>query len=64
MQVRQKPFYLQVFLNMQQLNICMSYKQSLRILKEISEHHDIEVQIQADEMKEMIEITPPQHHVS
>ena len=54
--------YLQVFLNMQKLNICMSYKQSLRILKEISEHHDVEVQIWADEMKGMIEA--PQKQVS
>ena len=44
---------------MQRLNICMSYKQSLRILKDISEHHDIEVQIWADEMKERIR-TPQQ----
>ena len=42
----------------------MSYKQSLRILKYISEDHDIEVQMWADEMQEVIKEATPQRHAS
>lgn len=46
------------FLNRQWLNIkfCMSNKQSLNILKELSENQSVEVQIWAEEIKEMIEV--------
>ena len=47
-------YSLQVYMNLQPLQVCMSYKHTLRVVEKISEHHDVEVQFWRDEMKSRI----------
>ena len=47
-------YSLQVYMNLQPLQVCMSYKHTLRVVEKISEHHDVEVQFWRDEMKRRI----------
>ena len=42
---------------MQPLNICMSYQGTLNVVENISEFHDVEVRIWADELSPLIEIS-------
>ena len=44
---------------MQPLSICMSYQGTMNIVEKISQDHDMEVQIWADELVDLIE-KPPQ----
>ena len=46
----------QVFQNMHPLSVCMSYQRTLDIVKVLSEDHDIEVSIWADELKKDMEV--------
>ena len=46
---------MQVFVNLQPLNICMSFQQTHRILRKISEDHDAIVKVWAGELSERIE---------
>ena len=39
-------------MNLQPLNICMSYQGTLNLMEKLSEDHDIEVQFWRDEMKD------------
>ena len=39
-------------MNLQPLNICMSYQGTLNLVEKLSEDHDIEVQFWRDEMKD------------
>ena len=40
---------------MQPLGVCMSYQTTLNIVEKISQDHDVEVQIWADELANLIE---------
>lgn len=42
---------IQVYNNLQPLNVCMSYQGTLNLVDKIGEDHDIEVQFWADEIK-------------
>ena len=53
------PLYLQVFVNLHPLNVCMSYQRTLDLVQGISQDHDIEVQFWADELKKLIERPNP-----
>jgi len=45
-------------MNLQPLNICLSYMQTLRYVNNTSEHHDnIEVQYWADELKQGMQLS-------
>ena len=50
--------YLQVFVNMQPLGVCLSYQRTMDIIKLISQDHDIEVSFWADELIETIKKPP------
>ena len=41
---------VQVFTNMQPLNVCLSYSGTMKIIGNISEDHDIDVQMWSDEL--------------
>ena len=41
-------------MNLQPLNVCMSYVGTLNIVEKISEYHNVEVQFWGDELKERI----------
>ena len=51
-------YVVQVFVNLHPLNICMSYQQTLRTLDKISEDHDVQVQVWAEELTKRIEKPP------
>ena len=40
-------------MNLQPLNICMSYQGTLNLIEKISEDHDVEVQYWCDQMKDL-----------
>ena len=40
-------------MNLQSLNICMSYQGTLNLIEKISEDHDVEVQYWCDQMKDL-----------
>ena len=50
---------VQVFTNMQPLNVCLSYSGTMKIIGNISEDHDIDVQMWSDEL-----VPKPQEKVS
>ena len=41
---------VQVFTNMQPLNVCLSYSGTMKIIGNISSDHDIDVQMWSDEL--------------
>ena len=41
-------------MNLQPLNVCLSYQGTLNLVEKISEYHDVEVQFWQDELKERI----------
>ena len=41
---------VQVFTNMQPLNVCLSYSGTMKIIGNISADHDIDVQMWSDEL--------------
>ena len=47
-------YIIQVYINLQPLNICMSYQGTLNLIEKISEDHDVEVQYWCDQMKDYI----------
>ena len=47
--------FLQVFANLQPLQVCMSFKRTMEIVKDISQDHDIEVQEWADYLTPLID---------
>jgi hypothetical protein len=48
----------QVYVNLQPLNVCMSYQATLNILEKISDDHDVEVQFWGDDLKKLIKNPP------
>ena len=40
-------------MNLQPLNICMSYQGTLNLIEKIREDHDVEVQYWSDQMKDL-----------
>lgn len=42
---------VQLYYNLQPLNVCLSYQGTLNLIAQLSEDHDIEVQEWADEIK-------------
>ena len=40
-------------MNLQPLNICMSYQGTLNLIEKISEDHDVEVQYWCDQIKDL-----------
>ncbi len=51
--------FIQVYANLQPLGVCMSYQGTMNIVEKISEDHDVEVEIWADELVKLIK-KPPQ----
>lgn len=47
-----------MYVNLRALNICMSYKQTTRIVDLLSEDHDVKVKLWADELVKLIELPP------
>ena len=47
-------FYLQVYVNLHPLNICISYQQTLRIIDKLSEDHDVKVKFWGGELIELV----------
>lgn len=45
-------------MNLQPLNVCMSYQATLNILEKISDDNDVEVQFWGDDLKKLIKIPP------
>ena len=46
---------LQIYCNLRPLRVCMSYQGTLNLIDTISEDHDIDIQIWADELKPLIQ---------
>lgn len=46
---------MQVFVNMQPLGVCLTYQRTMDIVKLVSQDHDMEVQMWADELIKQIE---------
>lgn len=46
--------HLQVFSNLQPLNISLSHMGAMKIVKKISQDHDVEVQVWCDELARLI----------
>ena len=44
-----------MFINMQPLNVCLSYQGTLKTIERISEDHDIEVQMWSDELLPVVD---------
>ena len=44
-----------MFINMQPLNVCMSYQGTLKTIERISEDHDVEVQMWSDELLPVVD---------
>lgn len=53
------PLYLQIFGNMQPLNVCLSYQGTLNTVERISEDHQVEVQMWADELLPVVKTSNP-----
>ena len=47
---------LQVYTNLQSLNVCLSFQGTVNIIEKLSEDHAIEVQIWTDELLKEIKI--------
>ena len=56
--------YMQVFVNLHPLNICMSYSHTLRILEKLSEDHAVKVKLWAEELAALIPKPPERVSVS
>ena len=47
--------FLQVCVNLNPLNVCMSYQQTLRLIDKLSEDHDVNVKFWAEELTDPID---------